>query len=474
MRRAVFVAVLWCAARAGASGLNPPGIGHAWSGVTTADAAAVFWNPAMLANVRKKRVEGNLDLVFPRIEYTRERRGVYQREDSFKFKLPLEESDIDRTKTGVAPTISAETTLIPAGSIFGALPVHERVTLGFGFFGLAGAIIRFPDFGPARWQLQEASLLGMALTAGAGVRITERFRLGATLYYVAGRMGLRKVADLAGTDLLGKALANPPINQPNDFGARAPTGVRELAVLSRPFTLTDASAHTATFSLGFAFDVTSALTLGLTFVHRVPLTLKGRFALDMNDDFFTRDLASQGLQYPPLVQGDAYVELTLPMTLKLGLGWQAHPELRLQGQIEYFRSSEVDSLLITLKSPDLAQPKLNVPDVVKIAEPRRWRDTVSVQGTLLYQPLRWLELGATLGYQSSASPDSTVDLSSPDGDRLVGVLASRLRLGRWELSTAVYVHHLLTRTVTTSDFDKANGTYRVTLLLLQGSLAVSW
>jgi long-chain fatty acid transport protein len=475
VRRAlVAAAVLASAARAGASGLTPPSVGHVWSGPVTADAAAVFWNPAMLADVRKARIEGNVDLVFPSIRYTRERRGVYQREDSFKFRLPLEESDIDRSKTGVGPEVAAQNVLIPAGSLFAAVPVHDRVTMGFGFFGLAGAIITFPEFGPARYQLQEASLLGMALTAGVGIRVNEWLRVGVTAYYVAGRMGLRKVADLAGTDLLGKALANPPINQPNDFGMNAPTGVRELAVLSRPFTLTGAAASSATFSLGLAFEPSKVLTIGLAYVHQVPLKLQGRFGLDMNDEFFTQDLAAQGLKYPPLVEGDAFVEFSLPSVVKLGVAVQPSKDFRLQLLVEYFRYSELKAFNITLRSAGLAQPSLGVSDVVKLVEPLSWKDTVTVGATGIVRAFPSVELGLGLGYQSSASPDSTISLASPDGDRIVASAGGRLTVGRFELTGALQVHHVLTRTVTASDFDKANGTYKVTLVLFSGSLAVTF
>jgi long-chain fatty acid transport protein len=470
---AILCASLW-PTESHSSGLSPPWVGQVWSGPTTADAAALYWNPAMLSKVKKFRIEGNTELVAPYITYTRERRGVYQREDGLKFSLPLEEADLARNKTGVAQPVGPENTIIPAGSLFAALPVHDRVTLGLGLFGLAGAIIKFPDTGPARWQLQEASLLGLAITAGAGFRVTDKFRLGASVYYVGGRMGLRKVADLAATDLLGKALANPPINQPNDFGQSAPTGVRELSVLSRPFTLKDAAAHAATFSMGFAFEPTKTLTLGLTYIHRIPLKLKGRFFLDMNDDFFTQDLSSQGLKYPPIVQGDAYVEFPLPSTIKMGVGWDLHDSFRLQFLFEYFHYSDIDSFLITLQSPDLAQPTLRVSDVVKLKEERRWRNTFTAALTGIYHLNAYVDFGLTAGFQSSASPDETIDLSSPDGDRMVFAIGSRLNAGRFELTAALHWHHFMTRHVVTSDFDRANGTYKMDFLLFTGSLAVSF
>ena len=471
----VFAAATLLPTGAFGSGLSPPWVGHAFSGPATADAAATFWNPAMLSAVRTYRIEGNLELVAPYITYTRERKGTYQREDGLKFALPLEASDIDRSKTGRASqSVSPENTLIPAGSMFAALPIHERVTLGLGFFGLAGAVIKFPETGPARWQLQEASLLALGIPVAIGVRVTDKLRLGVGMYYVSGQVGLRKVADLAATDLLGTALKNPPINQPNDFGANAPTGVRELSVLSRPFTLKDAKAHTATFSFGAAYDFTKDLTVGLTYIHRVALKLKGRFALDMNDDFFTQDLSSQGLRYPAIVEGDAYVEFPLPSTIKAGLAWQVTPKFRLQFMLEYFHYSDVENFAITLQSPGLAQPSLKVSDVVKLNEPRRWKNTLGTLATGIYQLTKNIDLGMTVGYSSSASPDETVDLASPDGDKLIFMWGARLTAGRIDFTAALHWQHILERHVTNSDFDRANGIYKIDFVLFTGSIGFNF
>ena len=56
----VFAAATLLPTGAFGSGLSPPWVGHAFSGPATADAAATFWNPAMLSAVRTYRIEGNL------------------------------------------------------------------------------------------------------------------------------------------------------------------------------------------------------------------------------------------------------------------------------------------------------------------------------------------------------------------------------------------------------------------------------
>jgi len=68
-----------------------------------------------------------------------------------------------------------------------------------------------------------------------------------------------------------------------------------------------------------------------------------------------------------------------------------------------------------------------------------------------------------------------VDLISIDGHRLLGGLMARWQGTPWlALSGQLGVHHLLERTVTASDFDRANGVYQLTLVAFGGSLEFGW
>jgi long-chain fatty acid transport protein len=77
----------------------------------------------------------------------------------------------------------------------------------------------------------------------------------------------------------------------------------------------------------------------------------------------------------------------------------------------------------------------------------------------------------TVGYQSPASPDSTIDVASPDGHRLIGGLGAVYSLSESvALSADVRLQGILPRTVTTSDHDLGNGRYTLFIAAAGGHL----
>ena len=96
-----------------------------------------------------------------------------------------------------------------------------------------------------------------------------------------------------------------------------------------------------------------------------------------------------------------------------------------------------------------------------------------VEASARFRPTERLLLSATLGYQSSASPDKTVDTASPDGNRLIGGLGGGITLSeRVALYADARFQGILPRKVTTSDFDLGNGTYKLFIATIAGHLKV--
>lgn len=465
------LSVLSVPAVAGASGLDAPMIGSGQSGPTTRDGAAVHWNPANLAFMKKGEFFGGLMLVVGDIRYQRNYTGTYQTPDTLEFKDPIAPENVSGTKSGYAP-VSKANPVAPLGNIFVVLPpIKNRLVFGLGAYVPYGAPLKFDRNGPQALQLQQAFIVASHITASAAVRINDYVSLGAGISYVLGFAELAKKQDFGTVQEFHDGLEK--LGQANDFGPNAPTTVRELDTLSRPIAVKKAFSHGVSFNVGVTINPTKKFTIALAYQHGARMRYRGKFAIDMNDPFFTQDLAAQGLKFKPLVEGDAEIAFRIPKRITLGLAYQFNDKWRVDGFIQYVRYSEVDAFRVTTTSPDLVQKDLGIGDTLQVVLPRNWKDTVWVEASGRFRPTTRVLLSATMGYQSPASPDRTVDTASPDGHRLIGAVG-----GGFDITERVGLYGdarfmgIIPRTVTTSDNDLGNGKYKLFLATIAGHLKI--
>lgn len=461
------LASLLLAREAGAQALSTPNVGTGLSGPATQDPAAVYWNPGMLAYTDRPTFLLGGSLVAGSVVFRREYRATYQRSDSLAFNLPIPADAVDASKTGYAEP-SRATPIAAAPSLFAAIPLlRDRIVAGFGVYAPYAAILNFDPNGAQRFSLQSATIASIYMTPSLAVRIHEAFTLGAGFSYVLGYAELSRVQDFAALGDVGAALARQPINQQNGFGAMASPGLRELDVLARPIRLRNMWAHGFTFNVGVASRPTRGLTIGLAYMHSAQMNFQGQFQLDMNDPFFTRDLASQGLQFRPLIQGDASLSFPLPRAVFLGVNLDVSPRLGFGLTAQYTTWSQVQNFDVRVRSPDLAQPVVGLPDTSQILLARGWRDTFAAELTVRYTPLDRLTTWVTAGYHSPASPDNTIDVASPDGHRLIAAAGLRFALTpRTALLGDVEMQTILPRHIVSSDYDLGNGDYYLTVVNL--------
>jgi long-chain fatty acid transport protein len=463
-----------------ASGLDAPWVTSGASGPTTADAAAIYWNPAALAGVQRTELMLGGALVLGNVTITRRRYGTYQSPDTLQFKTPLDPANVDPSRTGATDTATASP-FSPIGNAFFALPViANKLTVGAGFYVPYAAALDYPEGGAQKWQLQRAFIISNNVTASAGYQITPALSVGAGLSYVGGLAEFVKVQDFAGLSEIRDGFASENIRQENDFGPNAPTQVRELDTLSRRFSFTRGLSNGVTFNAGVAFNPNRRLRLGLTYQHGAKMNYKGKFALDMNDPFFTGDLSEQGLRYKTLVTGDATLKFSLPKRITAGAQYALTDRLTLDGFLSYILYSEFRSFVVETSSPDLAQPELGIGQSVTVRLPRDWKNTVWAQAGARYKINGQITATGFLGYQSPSSPDSTIDAASPDGHRLLGDVGAIIALtDRMSLSGDFRLQGIVPRTVEPnadgqggSDYDLGNGKYTLVIASLGGHLRV--
>jgi long-chain fatty acid transport protein len=464
-RRTAFAILVWAApSPSHASGLDAPQIGSAQSGPVSNDAAAVWWNPGCLGHLKQAELLLGVGLVFGSVGYQRELRGHYQYSDNLDFAEPVPTSDLDPTKTGKQQTVH-DVPLGPALDLFLALPaLGDRVAAGAGLSLPYVASVSFPSAGPQRFAGESLFLAVPHTSAALAFRLTDSLSIGASVSYVFGSMSFSKTQDFGALDSFGDALSRPPIAQANDFGGSAPASVRELDVLARPLEIHAAGAHAVSFHVGAALQPSEKLALGLVYHHGTQLRFHGKFRLDMNDEFFTQDLASQGLEYDPIVSGKSLIHLRLPRRMTLGASYQLARRFALDGFASYVFYQDLSKLAIRLDSAGLARAALGIGNTVEQDLARNWQGVVIAELSARMQATDALRVSFSVGYQTPASPDATIDVISLDGQRIIlgGGLAYHFS-ERAALLADLEGQLMLPRQVRSSDYDLGNGTYGLLL-----------
>jgi long-chain fatty acid transport protein len=455
-----------------ASGFAAPAVGPSNVGVANDGPSSIHHNPAGIGYARRLRIVAGGALVVGDLSYQRERRATYQYADSLDFSLPIDPLQVDPDKTGDDVSVKANPIgLVPA--LFAEVPIGP-VGIGLGVYVPYAAKVNWPKNGPQRYQLVEATIGTAYITAGAAYRPIKRFSFGVAASLIVGFANLSKVQDLASVPLMGEALARPPINQSNDFGVDADPGVRELDALSRPFVLKNALGLSGTVKGGVLGEVAKDVWLGASAEWGAPVNMAGKFTLDMNDPFFTQDLASQGIAYKPVVKGDADLRFELPTVIRAGVRYDfgkrydegTATSVGLEGS--YSMWSAVKSFKVQVDSDDLEQRapdgEILIPRDMKFYLARRWLDSYGAVLRLNHRATQTLMLWGSLGYETTASPDSTIDAASPDGDRITGAGGlSQAFTEHLSVSLDMVVQSVLRRRVVASDYDLGNGTYQMRL-----------
>ncbi|MBX2799738.1 MAG: outer membrane protein transport protein [Myxococcales bacterium] len=453
---AVFYA---CAAVA--AGFDAPQVGSVDSGPVTSDAAATFFNPALLATLEAPSVMVGAGVVAGRISVQRDRLGDYVAGDGLWLQAPDDPAALDPSLSGPADAVGT-TPVSALGDLFVAVPAGP-VGLGFGAYVPYAAVLDFPVDGPQRYAVQDTTVLISHLAAGAGVQL-GKVSVGARGAFVLGFAELDKVQDLAGLNYFRDVFGDPPIQQPNDFGRSAPSTVREQELLSRQLIVRRAVARTFTFAVGTAADL-GAWRLSASYDHGSKPVFVGQFTLDTDEPFYTDDLEAFGFDYPRVPRGDASLSVGTPRRIRLGLSRDLSSALEGRLAVTWSDWTRYEGTEFRIRSDAFANAELGLTNLVETFIVRDWQPSLGIEAGVSHTGFT-----AAVGYESPASPDATVDAVSPDGHRLIARGGAKVGLSEpLALWVGGKLQGIVPRTVTTSDFDLGNGTYNLFL----GSLSLN-
>lgn len=386
-----------------ARGARPLGRGGAFVAGAD-DLEAIYYNPAGLAEIGGISVLGELGFFFERVRY--------QRVDSGGNPQPAVQSD-----NQILPLPFIGVSWRPKRLL------HERVTFTLAAFTPYTAISRYALDGPQRYSL--VSLAGTAVLTGelaVAVRVTPYLYLGAGFQNLLANVNNTIV--LSGCTSLNCA--------PEDPNFDSPTQVRAT------------SAFTPSGNLGAQF-VTRRVRAGVSF--QLPQFLRARGTLR------TR-LPSDPQFDGAVVVGDRIdVAFDLPWVLRGGVEVRPRPWVRIEAGADYEAWQIQDKFRFTPRGVSIDNiVGVGRYDLGPLELNRSLRGTVGANvGGEVELFGRRLTLRAGYRYESSAVPDRTLTVLTPDGAKHIVTAGVSIRIWRLRLD-AGYGHALQAdRTVTQSE-----------------------
>ncbi len=247
-----------------------------------------------------------------------------------------------------------------ASSNFGT----ERFAAGIAAYAPFGARMDYPADGPQRHIIQYVDLATILVTGAMAYNVTDRLSVGLGLSYVYARIELEQTRSLYGSEV--------------DVGA-------------------EADGTEFGWNFGVLYDLTDAVTVGLSYTAQVDGNLDGDAGIVRPKDLpFPRyDITS--------------IEVSLPAYYRAGFTWRVNPRWKVLFDTIYWDWSVWKSNRIEMAP--------NPMGIEAMEFPRNWDDAVSVVvGVEHTPPGKWIFRGG-LAYDQNAIPDETVDLGPADSEK---------------------------------------------------------
>jgi long-chain fatty acid transport protein len=171
------------------------GLGNSYAGLSSAaeDASVFYWNPAAVTRFKKAELVGGLLVAQLETQYTNSNTPPCE-DANFTFNDKASQQAASRgtggqsagcTPSGVPGKVSqrAKPARVAIPFNFAAIPMSDKLVLGFGVSGSSGLIVRFPSDSPGRTQAESTDLKVVRLTAGAGYKLTPTLSVGGSFGY---------------------------------------------------------------------------------------------------------------------------------------------------------------------------------------------------------------------------------------------------------------------------------------------------
>jgi long-chain fatty acid transport protein len=363
-----------------------------FSGPTSGDLTAVYWNPAGLGLLQGPQL--------------------------------MLGGALQMTSVSVAPAAIDPATGTNSGSVKGGSTLHPfRWPLGpSGFFAVGAGIGRRFGIAMALYS-PYASKLTMDPSAD-GQEPTRYHLVRMELEHIAPTIGLAIHAADSIQVGFASGMLLPSARLVFDENTATGSPTYDLA--------TPGTVFMPTYFLSFgALYKHGRFSLGLAYT-TAPLGAGGLITLPLENTRITLP-SGEGSLCPDTTPNCVIGQMSyrLPSIWTAGATWQASKHWSATGIVRWVRTGSYDkvTILVTGPTPQPGQPALGttVPDHIVLY--RGFNDSVDVRGRVVYQD-KHFRVGGTLRLETSAVPASHVSAAAIDGTKIEPALAAEMRIWR--------------------------------------------
>jgi long-chain fatty acid transport protein len=329
---------------------------------------------------------------------------------------------------------------VPLPNFYASRALSDKAYVGMGFYAPYGLGIGWenPEEFVGRTVIQEQSLRTFFITPLAiALQLSDWLAVGVKVSLVPASVHLKKT--------LGAGDNGQVLFPASRYGSE---GTAELA----------GSAFGVGFGLGAQAEPYKNVKLGLSYRSAVTLDFAGQVDFNLPKSVPTEIQA----KFP---DGDIRGLITLPHSFAMGLAWETN-KLSIEAAANLTLWQSYDELKIEFVS--------GLPSESTIS-PRDWEAAMTYRLGAEYQVLEMLSLRAGVIYDETPVPDSTLDPTLPDADRMIGTVGAGMKFGPMSADLAYMAVMLEERSVESSVTFPTKATYPArTINLLALSLGYTF
>jgi long-chain fatty acid transport protein len=327
------------------------------------DASAIFYNPAGISQLKRAQVYQGTFINYP-----------------------------DREFSGGGQFSQTNHRFYDSMSAYVAIPVHNRVALGFGFFSPFGMGTVWPPTWAGRYLTTYSSMKTYSLNPVVSVKALDNLSLAAGFDVMWSKVVLKR---------------KTPVVIP---GRSFPDGEVRLT----------GEGSGAGYNFGMLYEPLTGVKLGVAYRSQIKVNHSGAF---------TTNLA------PPLIAGPTSpgeAAIVFPPSLTMGIAYNRLKPWTFEFDTTWTGWSSYDKLKVNLHQQVLIQ---GVPTGT-LTTPKNWHDTWAFRFGTSYEVNDWMKLRAGYIYDLTPVPDSSFEPQVPDSNRHIFTVGQELKIKRFTLGIA--------------------------------------